>query len=209
MWYKKGPHFSVPGEVSPPRKVCALAAALVSLRPPSGTVFCEARKKNDRGGVCAPRAHCVATTNAAPKKKTPPFPGVPPRPQGPAPRAHRVVNSPYGPLGLCRTPYWRRIASRSHRTVSRIASWSYIEHAYPGLRSAFVPKAVATLLMMTTNLNSGICSISSGTAGYIHSPCARPKRQPRAHSRWYRRYVPSGTESASCAASSLVAPRYS
>ena len=44
----------------------------------------------------APRAHCVATTNAAPKKKTPPFPGVSPRPQRPAPRAHRVVNSPRG-----------------------------------------------------------------------------------------------------------------
>ena len=48
--------------------------------------------------------------------------------------AARCMRCPYGPLGLCRTSYWRRIASRSHRTVSRIASWSYIEHAYPGPR---------------------------------------------------------------------------
>ena len=41
--------WSPPGEVPPPRKVCALAPALVSLRPPLGTGAFEARKKSDRG----------------------------------------------------------------------------------------------------------------------------------------------------------------
>ena len=66
---KRRTFFWAGGGVSPPRKVCALAWVLISLRPPGGAVFCDASLLCSRGG--GGRGGAFSTGGSFPKPSVP------------------------------------------------------------------------------------------------------------------------------------------